>query len=36
MLDFRKSLIDSILRKVLKRLHYPLEVMLTSAPTRRL
>ena len=28
MLDFRKSLIDSILRKVLKRLHYPLEVML--------
>jgi transposase-like protein len=29
MLDFRKSLIDSILRKVLKRLHYPLEVMLT-------
>lgn len=29
MLDFRKSLIDSTLRKVLKRLHYPLEVMLT-------
>ena len=28
MLDFRKSLIDSTLRKVLKRLHYPLEVML--------
>ena len=28
MLDFRKSLIDSPLRKVLKRLHYPLEVML--------
>ena len=29
MLDFRKSLIDSTLRKVLKRRHYPLEVMLT-------
>ena len=29
MLDFRKSLIDSSLKKVLKRLHYPLEVMLT-------
>lgn len=29
MLDFRKSLIDSTLRKVLKRLHYPLEIMLT-------
>ena len=29
MLDFRKRLIDSTLRKVLKRLHYPLEVMLT-------
>ena len=29
MLDFRQSLINSILRKVLKRLHYPLEVMLT-------
>ena len=29
MLDFRKSLIDSSLNKVLKRLHYPLEVMLT-------
>jgi len=29
MLDFRKSLIDITLRKVLKRLHYPLEVMLT-------
>jgi len=29
MLDLRKSLIDSTLRKVLKRLHYPLEVMLT-------
>jgi len=28
MLDFRKSLIDSSLNKVLKRLHYPLEVML--------
>jgi hypothetical protein len=29
MHDFRKSLIDSSFRKVLKRLHYPLEVMLT-------
>src|SRR5674476_204252 len=29
MLDLRKSLIDSFLNKVLKRLHYPLEVMLT-------
>jgi len=29
MLDFRQSLINSSLRKVLKRLHYPLEVMLT-------
>lgn len=29
MHDFRKSLIDSSLRKILKRLHYPLEVMLT-------
>jgi len=29
MLDFRKSLIDSTLRRVLKRLHYPLELMLT-------
>ena len=29
MLDFRKSLIDSTLRTVLKRLHYPLELMLT-------
>ena len=28
MLDFRQSLINSTLRKVLKRLHYPLEVML--------
>jgi hypothetical protein len=27
MLDFRQSLISSALRKVLKRLHYPLEVM---------
>ena len=26
MLDFRKSLIDSTLRKVLKRLHYPLSL----------
>ena len=29
MLDFRQRLINSTLRKVLKRLHYPLEVMLT-------
>ena len=29
MLDFRKSLINATLRKVLKRLHYPLEVTLT-------
>jgi hypothetical protein len=29
MHDFQKSLIDSTLRKVLKRLHYRLEVMLT-------
>lgn len=29
MVEFRKSLIESTLRKVLKRLHYPLEVMLT-------
>jgi len=29
MLDFQKSLINSALRKVLKRVHYPLEVMLT-------
>ena len=29
MLDFRRSLINSTLNKVLKRLHYPLEVMLT-------
>ena len=29
MLDFRQSLINSILRKVLRRPHYPLEVMLT-------
>ena len=29
MHDFRKSLVNSALRKVLKRLHYPLEVMLT-------
>jgi transposase-like protein len=29
MLDFRKNSINSALRKVLKRLHYPLEVMLT-------
>ena len=28
MHDFRQSLINSTLRKVLKRLHYPLEVML--------
>ena len=31
MLDFRQSLINSILRKVLKRLHHPLEVMLTGS-----
>lgn len=30
MLDFRQSLINSTLNNVLKRLHYPLEVMLTS------
>jgi hypothetical protein len=30
MLDFRQRLINSTLRKVLKRLHYPLGVMLTS------
>ena len=29
MLDFRKSLINGTLNNVLKRLHYPLEVMLT-------
>lgn len=29
MHDFRKSLIGSTLKKVLKRMHYPLEVMLT-------
>jgi len=29
MLDFRKSSINSALRKILKRFHYPLEVMLT-------
>jgi hypothetical protein len=29
MLDFGKRLIDRTLRKVLKRLHHPLEVMLT-------
>ena len=29
MLDFRKSLINGTLNKVLKRLHYPLKVMLT-------
>ena len=29
MLDFRKSLLNTALHKVLKRLHYPLEVMLT-------
>ena len=29
MLDLRKSLINGTLIKVLKRLHYPLEVMLT-------
>ena len=29
MHDFHKSLMDITLRKMLKRLHYPLEVMLT-------
>ena len=29
MLDFRQSLINSTLKKVLKRLHYPLDVILT-------
>ena len=29
MLDFRHSLINSTLNKVLQRLHYPLNVMLT-------
>ena len=29
MLDFRKNLVNSTLNKVLQRLHYPLEVMLT-------
>ena len=29
MLDFRQSLINSTLNRVLQRLHYPLEVMLT-------
>lgn len=29
MLDYRQSLIKCTLLKVLKRLHYPLEVMLT-------
>ncbi len=29
MLDLRKSSINSALRKVLKRFHYPLEMMLT-------
>ena len=29
MLDFRKNSINSALRKILKRFHYPLEVMLT-------
>ena len=31
MLDFRKSSINSALRNVLKRFHYPLEVMPTCA-----
>ncbi|HAL38451.1 MAG TPA: IS6 family transposase, partial [Polaromonas sp.] len=30
MHDFRKSLVNRALRTVLKRLHYPLEVMLIS------
>ncbi len=29
MLDFRKSLLDSALRRLLKQLQYPLEVLLT-------
>jgi len=29
MHDFRKSLVNSFLRDILKRLRYPLEVMLT-------
>ena len=29
MLDFRNSLINSTFNMVLKRMHYPLEVMLT-------
>jgi transposase-like protein len=29
MLDFRQQLINSTLNKVLQRLHYPLDVMLT-------
>ena len=29
MLDFRQSFINSTMRKVLKRMNYPLEVMLT-------
>jgi hypothetical protein len=31
MLDFRQSLINSTLNRVLKRLHYPLEVIRTYA-----
>jgi hypothetical protein len=30
MLDFRLQLINSTLNKVIQRLHYPLEIMLTS------
>lgn len=30
MLDFRKSSLIGALRKILKRVHYPLEVMLTG------
>ena len=35
MLDFRKSLINSTLSKVLKRLRHPLQVMLTCAGMQR-
>jgi len=36
MHDFRKSLVNSASRKVIKRLHYPLEVMLTCVAGRRI
>jgi len=35
MLDFRQSLINSTLQKVLKRLHYPLEVVFDLLPINR-